>query len=73
MRPYGLAEGLLAKDASQDYCHDQLCTVNGEVCPGLVCQKVCQQYARCRKLYSKEIKRLPWLKRNGDGVTKNSP
>lgn len=73
MRPYGLAEGLLAKDASQDYYHNRLCTVNREVCPALVCQNVCRQYAGSRKLYSEEIKGLPWLKRNGDGVTKNGP
>lgn len=28
MRTYGLGEGLLAKDASQDSCYDRLCTVN---------------------------------------------
>lgn len=31
MQTYGLGEGLLAKDASQDSCYDRLCTVN-KVC-----------------------------------------
>jgi len=51
-RPYGLAEGLLTTDASQDHRHHRLCTVNGEVCPALARQKVCQQYAGWRKLHS---------------------
>lgn len=72
MRAYGLGEGLLAKDASQDYRYDRLCTVNIKFAL-LYSAKGLPAIRRPKRETQQGNKRLPWLERNCYRVTKNGP